>query len=439
MAIQDRTTTITGVFAQNATTTIPTPPVTGVSYRDTSLSASDVNKGWPFKEIVDSSQFNQALYEYSSITKQIETYGFLPWSSLTDYEIGSLCLGTNGVIYQAKQATGPSTTSYNPIYDQSGTYWEIVTLGSNRKVGEIIASTIPLNDSGLHLLDGSLISGSGAYSQFVTYIANLVSGNPDLFETEANWQSSVSTYGVCGKFVYDSVNNTVRLPKITGFIEGVIDPTKAGDLNEAGLPNIEGMTQLSDDRQTQFSGAFFKDSGTSPNASDAGTISGTLGFDASRSSSVYGNSETVQPQSINVLYYIVIANSTKTDIEIDIDDVMSDLAGKADIDLSNSSVPHVVETYDSGTDWYRLWSDGWCEQGGVYTVTSASPHTILLLKTMSNTNYNISATPAMASSGDATVQIHIRTDQITTSSFGIQKQWSSNNGFYYWSVQGFAS
>lgn len=26
--------------------------------------------------------------------------------------------------------------------------------------------------------------------------------------------------------------------------------------------------------------------------------------------------------------------------------------------------PHIIETYHNGSSWYRVWSDGWCEQGG---------------------------------------------------------------------------
>lgn len=123
MAIPQRTVSITGIFAEDAVTTIPTPPVSGVAYRDTNLTAAEAKEGWPYKEIVDSSKFNQALYEYSSISQMIEKYGFLPWSQNTNYEKGSLCLGTNGMIYQAKQATGPATTAYNPVNDTNQTYW----------------------------------------------------------------------------------------------------------------------------------------------------------------------------------------------------------------------------------------------------------------------------------------------------------------------------
>jgi hypothetical protein len=46
---------------------------------------------------------------------------------------------------------------------------------------------------------------------------------------------------------------------------------------------------------------------------------------------------TVQPQTIKTLLYIVIATSTKTDIQVDIDNIATDLNGKAGVDLSNLS------------------------------------------------------------------------------------------------------
>lgn len=235
----------------------------------------------------------------------------------------------------------------------SGT--QVVTDKSER-IGQIIASTVPLTDSGLHLLDGSLISGSGSYSAFVDYVAGLVTDYPDLFETEANWQASVSTYGVCGKFVYDSVNNTVRLPKITGFVEGTTDVTALGDLVEAGLPNITGSAAAVNNygilgATPDVSGCF---TGGATTGGTLGGVSGAgkkLDFDASNSNSIYGNSSTVQPQAIKVLYYIVIANSTKTNIEVDIDEIATDLNGKADTDLSN------ITSYLSSNFFAKLMPD----------------------------------------------------------------------------------
>ena len=55
----------------------------------------------------------------------------------------------------------------------------------------------------------------------------------------------------------------------------------------------------------------------------------------------------------------------------------------------------VVANYRNGTSWYRVWSDGWIEQGVVATVNNAAPNASIrvnLLKSMSNTNYTVLST-----------------------------------------------
>lgn len=311
----------------------------------------------------------------------------------------------------------------------------IAVNSSSRNIGEIIQSTIPLSDAGLHLLDGGVISGSGAYSAFVTYIAGLVSNYPDLFETEANWQSAVTTYGVCGKFVYNSTNNTVRLPKITGIVEGTTDLTALGDLVEAGLPNITGVSCWAAASAYSPSGAFYvsSTSKTSLSSGIAETVTAE-GFKASRSNSIYGNSSTVQPQAIKVLYYIVIATTTKTDIQVDIDEIATDLNGKADVDLSNCTKPHIVETYVNGTSWYRVYSDGWCEQGGFKNnipsgVTGSS---VVFLKKFSNTNY------FSVPSWGAAVYAAFGVGNRTTTGMTIYNR-SNENTWCYWEAKGYIS
>ena len=256
--------------------------------------------------------------------------------------------------------------------------------GGNRNIGEIVVSTTPLTDAGLHLLDGSLISGSGSYSQFVTYIAGLVATYPSLFVTESAWQTSVTNYGVCGKFVYNSTNNTVRLPKITGFIEGASGTGTLGDLTEAGLPSIEHTHDYQHCQPLATSG-----SGTARYGVTSGYLTVTSATN-SAVNSIYGNSNTVQPQSIKILYYIVIATSTKTDIQVDVDEIATDLNGKADVDLSNvpTSKSILTSSYVNGDAGYRVYSDKYCEQWGVATV--ANGHTgfqVTITKSYSTTNF----------------------------------------------------
>lgn len=229
----------------------------------------------------------------------------------------------------------------NEIIESSGS--------SSRNIGELVTSLLPQTDAGLHLVDGALINGDGAYADFVNYIAELYNANPtaNYFTDEETWQTSVTTYGVCGKFVYDNVANTVRLPKVTGIIEGTIDLSALGDLVEAGLPNITGSGQMRCYSTVSCHGAFEDIGG---NGAGNGTFNDdkylNFNFDASRSNPIYGNSDTVQPQTIKGFVYICIATSKKTDVEVNIDNIMTDLNGKADTDLTN--LTNTGKEYASG-------------------------------------------------------------------------------------------
>lgn len=57
------------------------------------------------------------------------------------------------------------------------------------------------------------------------------------------------------------------------------------------------------------------------------------------------------------------------------------------VEINMREVPCIVETYQNGTSWYRVYSDGWCEQGGTSTASSGTSHSVTLLKTMKDTNY----------------------------------------------------
>lgn len=270
----------------------------------------------------------------------------------------------------------------------------------SRNIGEIVQSTIPLTDAGLHLLDGSVINGSGLYSAFVTYIAGLYNSGDytAIFDTEANWQTAVTTYGVCGKFVYDSVNNTVRLPLITGFTEGTIDPTTLGDLTQAGLPNITGYwnTKGMTLEGSNVSGAFtsINDSCRQKGWATAYNTNGNgFNFDASLSNPIYGNSDTVQPQSIKVLYYIVVATIQKTDIEVDIDEIATDLNGKVDKVDCVPIIP-ITETYVNGDNWYKIYAPDstghrWCEEGGVIAGGLGTSGTVAFLQQYNGNGFGV--------------------------------------------------
>ena len=248
-----------------------------------------------------------------------------------------------------------------------------------RNLGEIVCSTVPVVDAGLHPLDGAVISGSGIYSEFVSYIAGLYNSGEysDLFTLEGSWQQAVSDYGVCGKFVYFPVNNAVRLPKygdqvyttdIQQDVASVI-----GNGMAIGLTNGTDNAGFYGNTSYTYAYALKEQYGQPVDAtSKTGTLlGGNLGLttDASKSGMIVQLSDITTP--LEGYYYIVVATTTKTDIQVDIDEIATDLNGKVNItDLQE--VQCIVETYVNGTSWYRIWSDGWCEQGGDCTLGTFS-------------------------------------------------------------------
>ena len=248
----------------------------------------------------------------------------------------------------------------NPLTDT--TKWKPYVLDQiQRNIGEIVTSTIPLTDAGLHLLDGSLLSGSGSYGAFVTYIANLYTADPtaNYFTTEADWQTAVSTYGVCGKFVYDSVNNTVRLPKYSNKIyTGDGTAPVVGNGKGLGLTNgsvsgtMVGTQSANCGLVLSNSVALGQSVNNTSTITSASIQNGVTGVttDANNSGLIAQLSNITT--SLDGYYYIVIATSTKTDIEVDIDEIATDLNGKADVDLTNT-VP-AQSFINSSMGWTRI-------------------------------------------------------------------------------------
>lgn len=268
----------------------------------------------------------------------IESVAIRFYNADESYDAGEWVLGTvngNRGIYES----AVDDNENNPLTDTN--YWTKVKLGgSDKNIGGLCWSLLPVSDIGLHLLDGSLLQGSGVYAEFVNYIKTLYEDDPNAnyFETENNWQASVTQYGVCGKFVYDSVNNTVRLPKVTGFIEGTIDETALGDLVEAGLPNITGWVGnnlMGSESYPQQGSLYYSAPQGHIGAGTGSTAITNINIDASISNSIYGNSSTVQPQAIKGFLYMVVATGGKTTMEADIDEIATDLNGKLDTDLTN--------------------------------------------------------------------------------------------------------
>lgn len=317
-----------------------------------------------------------------------------------------------------------------------------VSSSKERTLGEIIFSLIPQNDPSLHLLDGSLIDGTGVYNAFYTYMVNLCEGGyTKCFTTEADWQTSVATYGVCGKFVLDTSNQTIRLPVVEGFIEGSLDESDIGKIAEAGLPNITGeLTTASGIEYGTGSGAIQETKGSGlTHTSNASNRTNGFTFDASRSSAIYGNSDTVQPQAVKGFYYIVLSTSVNLDVPLSVGDVINDVTNlQTEVGGADYVVKYQRPTAENNYTWYRLYKSGWIEQGGVYKLTSSIYELFNLIKEMADNNYTLVAVFNDKTSENTGVYA-IETGGYTTTTFYAKSTTNNENSYMCWEVKGFAA
>ena len=147
--------------------------------------------------------------------------------------------------------------------------------------------------------DGNLVWSGADYLDYVITDKKYRVVLPS--QTE-NLQRIYNDYGVAWYYVLDSTNERFKLPRtkfgFTGLRSGV------GKEVEAGLPNIEGQTTSGYGSSTLVNtGAFIKN-GVSYASQASGSYTETATtFDASRFSSIYSNSDTVQPPATEMYLY----------------------------------------------------------------------------------------------------------------------------------------
>ena len=299
MAIQNRNTTLPGIWAENAQTTIPTPPVAGVTYRDTTLNSTAIDKAWPFKTIVDSSDFNQHAFLQDTLIKEAEQYGIMRWNNTTTYKEGGFCLGQDGKLYQAKrdnQGKEPTASS-----DDWGDALAPYQLKSNlSQVLDSSTEKYPSNKAVLDAINSKTLS-VGLLMPFAGDIPPpgwlRCDGAAISRITYANLFAVIGTkYGVGDRV------NTFNIPNFVNrtFWGGLT----SGAYLEGTLPNITGTVgNLGRTKGAIFTGAFY-DAGNNGDVDYANVIGAKAGFDASRSSNKYQNGALVRPESIQTMILI---------------------------------------------------------------------------------------------------------------------------------------
>lgn len=165
--------------------------------------------------------------------------------------------------------------------------------------------TIPTKTSDLTNDSGFLTSADrlpiGSYIQFAGSQA------PEGFLVCNGGEISRTTYSALFDVIgttYGSGDGstTFNLPNLTDrFLQG---STTSGTIKDAGLPNITGQIYASAHSAGEQQGVFKTNNLDTSNYSGGGDYFWKWSFDASRSSSIYGNSTTVQPPALTCLICI---------------------------------------------------------------------------------------------------------------------------------------
>lgn len=181
------------------------------------------------------------------------------------------------------------------------------------------SSLVEDNPGRLPLFTGDIIP-AGAYPDFFNWLKK----HPELCISQANYDQRITDYGECPFYVLNE-NNSFRLPIIRHYIKAA-NKTEGIVQRKAGLPNITGDFSVSAyEHEFQASGAFgVTDKYSHGDGDDPGKNSKSYDFDASRSSSVYGGSDTVDPNHttfypwVSVINYAVPASVAQNQVLLDI-------------------------------------------------------------------------------------------------------------------------
>lgn len=319
-------------------------------------------------------------------------------------------------------------------------------------------------------------------------------------------------HGMAYMFGVDTENERIFLPRNDWFFQS----GSAADVDsmvEAGLPNITGTVKTQGIGGQENSGALWSDGNTAQNAYATGAdarATQKVFFDASRCSSVYGASDTVQPKAVKVCYYMVVANAQVSEAVANVTQISTSendtlplfhyIRSSEDMTATGAYVDASLGAYFSGvglyesaynelvnrltagdsgvkehgdasiTDydfvvnqesmtfrlplvvrgervlvakkvataedsaWYNLYSDGWCEQGGVATSSS-----IIFSRAFSDTNYNVGGLE-LTGTLDGSPYVYAKTTSGMTIS---QKDYNQDGLLWfhnmYWSACGYTA
>ena len=209
--------------------------------------------------------------------------------------------------------------------------------------GAVIGQIISLLCTSDYIPDGCLPCDGQEYAKSVLsdFWDNYLTSSPALLPvcTYADYASDISTYGQCGKFAIDNVNETFKVPTIKdgSYLTQAKSDSELGKAYNESLPNITGTFGGARDGVVAASGAFSRTSNGNAAWYTNGNQSASFDFDASRSSSVYQNDAVVQGNNVRVRYFVVVSSGQTNQAQMDWNAWASSLNNRMDKDASNAS------------------------------------------------------------------------------------------------------
>ena len=207
------------------------------------------------------------------------------------------------------------------------------------KIGQIRFSINPNIEPGYLALNGQEVNRDD-YPNLWEWVQQQVG----FLVEEGEWQSiSTAHNGNVGKYSVGNGSTTFRLPNLGCWVRGGGEAGTASGVGgnlDAGLPNIIGTTNLNKTNANGAlspnvnTGALYKtaNGSTSTGGSDSGSAI-QINFDASRSNAIYGNAETVQPESIIGIWLVKAYHVPVTQMNEDFTINNIEISGDNNFDL----------------------------------------------------------------------------------------------------------
>ena len=324
--------------------------------------------------------------------------------------------------------TNKAATPYQVKQYNSGAYLPLT--GGNLSAGAVLRFTNSNNQVSelAYNTSGYLTVSTGLYVTNTADVNNAVVRSGTIYKTNsasgvtAIWSDSIADTSTFGIVKPDGTSITINSGIISASGTGQLANTASGtdSLTILGMPATNNYTTniglSSSTGQSSIANGYGANSTTCSTAigarSSASNFSVAIG---SADDTVY-NTKANGDHAISIgynakassSYSIQIGkgtNSTSNTLSVGLDsshnyqllDSTGTIPGarlpvdNQSLQITNNKIeikgPYLVETYHSDTDWYRLWSDGWCEQGGRVTTSSTGFVQVTFGKAFANTTY----------------------------------------------------